>query len=186
MKYINRILLPALCIASLPAWGGVRFSMPMEVKYGQVSETVSGKKFEVKAANVAEAIPGAKGNGLRLDGYSNYVEADISLGSLSTFTFSLWCAMETWPIIEHDVQNETEQTCIAGNYDPDAKTGFGFFVSRVGKYSFKFFSGGWPMEVNAPSTLPLYQWNNLVAWPTAPRSIFTITVNCSARRIAVA
>lgn len=163
MKYINRILLPALCLASLPAWGGVRFSMPMEVKYGQVSETVSGKKFEVKAANVAEAIPGAKGNGLRLDGYSNYVEADISLGTLSSFTFSVWCAMETWPIIEHDVQNETEQTCIAGNYDPDAKTGFGFFVSRVGKYSFKFFSGGWPMEVNAPSTLPLYQWNNLVA-----------------------
>jgi len=164
MKFYYPLLLSlTAAIVTCTAKAEHRFNMPMEVNDGQVTETVSGRSFDVNAATFAESIPGVKGNALRLDGYSNYVEAEINLGSLSKFTFSIWCAMETWPIIEHDVQNETDMTCIAGNYDTEAKTGFGFFVSRIGKLSFRYYSGGWPMEVSAPSTLPLYQWNNLVA-----------------------
>lgn len=139
------------------------FHMPMDVVNGQVTETVSGRKYEVKTANVVEPACGVKGQALRLDGYSNYIESELNCGTMSSFTFSLWCAMETWPIIEHDKQNETEMTCIAGNYDAVNKTGFGFFVSRIGKISFKFYSQGWPGEIASAEALPLYEWNNLVA-----------------------
>ena len=136
---------------------------PMDINDGQVTETVSGTSADVNAATVAESIAGVKGGAVRFDGYSTYIESELNAGSLNDFTFSVWCAMETWPIIEHDVQNEADMTCIAGNYDSDSKTGMGFFVSRVGKLSFKFYSGGWPLEIVAPEQLPLYQWNNLVA-----------------------
>lgn len=164
MKLIHSALalLPAL-IFSVSANAERRLYLPMEVESGQVSELVSGMKFDVATANTVETLPGVKGDALRLDGYSNFIKATTEIGDLSSFTFSLWCAMETWPIIEHDIQNETDMACIAGNYDPAAKSGFGFFVSRTGKFAFKFYSGGWPGEIVAPEPLPLYQWNNLVA-----------------------
>lgn len=164
MKAIKHLLIISSFLSTAGTMAQERcFHMPMEAKYGQVTESVSGKKFGVNAANIVETIPGAKGNALRLDGYSNFITGEIAAGELSTFTFSLWSAMETWPIIEHDIQNEKDMTCIAGNYDAGKKQGCGFFVSRTGKLSFKFFSGGWPGEIIAPTPLPLYQWNNLVA-----------------------
>lgn len=174
MKATPRKMLLALGIATacVAAHAERVFYMPMELKNGQVAETVGGRHFDVQTANEAQSIAGAKGRALRLDGYSNFIDAEIACGQLSKMTFSLWCAMETWPIIEHDVQNETEVTMIAGNYDADAKKGFGFFVSRVGKYSFRFFSGGWPMEITAPEVLPLYQWNNLVVVADGSRAYF--------------
>ena len=165
LKFSGRLAL--LCAALAPGLlhssAERRFYLPMDLHFGQISESVSGRKYEVKSANSPEALPGVKGDALRLDGYSTYVAGDVSLGTLNSFTFSAWCAMETWPIIEHDVQNETEMTMIAGNYDADAKQGFGFFVGRTGSLSFKFFAGGWPGEIKASQTLPLYRWNNLVA-----------------------
>lgn len=164
MKCIKTLLAASITLATFATASARRVAyFPMEVKDGQVTETESGKKFDVNTANTPENIDGAKGKALRLDGYSNYIAGEIACGDLSNLTFSIWCAMETWPIIEHDIQNETEMTCIAGNYDTDKKTGFGFFVSRIGKLSLKYYSGGWPMEITAPSTLPLYRWNNLVA-----------------------
>ncbi len=161
-KYLILLgILPAMAPAQMKA--DRCFYLPMEVNNGKVTETVAGKSYEVNAANVVEPIAGAKGSAVRFDGYSSYVTADMALGEMTAFTFSLWCAMETWPIIEHDVQNETDMTCIAGNYDAASKRGCGFFINRVGKLSFKFYSGGWPGEVTASTPLPLYEWNNLVA-----------------------
>lgn len=163
MKKLGQTITFAVALGIIGANAKQVAYFPMDVSSDQITEKVSGLKYDVNAANEAENISAVKGYGLRLDGYSNYVAAYINCGELSAMTFSVWCAMETWPIIEHDVQNETDMTMIAGNYDAAAKRGFGFFVSRVGKLSFKYYSGGWPMEVTSPTALPLYKWNNLVA-----------------------
>lgn len=160
----SKLLLPLSLLAASFVSEAARVAyFPMDLENGNVREAVSGASFRVYAAARPEAVDGIKGSALRLDGYSNYVEADLSLADLKSFTFSLWCAMETWPIIEHDIQNESDFACIAGNYDPESKSGMGFFVNRVGKVVFRFYSQGWPCELAAPDPLPLYKWNSLAA-----------------------
>ena len=164
MKHIDSILLSAALLAAGSSAQATQLAyFPMEISQGQVTETVSGTKAVINAATIAESVKGIKGKALRLDGYSTFAQCQLNLGELTTFTFSVWCAMETWPIIEHDVQNDTDVACICGDYDADAKTGCGFFVNRTGKLSFRFYSQGWPNAVNASEVLPLYKWNNLVA-----------------------
>lgn len=163
MKYSSTILGALALGTALNLYAGRVAYFPMEIKEGQIVESVSGRASDINAATMAERIGGVRGEAVRFDGYSTFIESELALGSMSRFTFSVWCAMETWPIMEHDVQNETDMTCIAGNYDAATKSGMGFFVSRVGKLSFRFYSQGWPGEIVAPAPLPLYRWNNLVA-----------------------
>ena len=164
MKHLDTILLSAAIIAAGSSAQAKRLAyFPMEISQGQITETESGAKGDINVATIAESVRGVKGNALRLDGYSNFAQCQLNLGELTTFTFSVWCAMETWPIIEHDIQNDTDVACICGDYDTEAQTGCGFFVNRTGKFSFRFYSQGWPNAVNANDPLPLYQWNNLVA-----------------------
>lgn len=164
MRYNKTIITAIAILGAVTSTEARRVAyFPMELKHGKIFETESGASYEPNVATVAESIDGYMGQALRLDGYSTYVEGQLNLGRLNKFTISTWCAMETWPIIEHDVQNETESACIIGNYDTTAKAGFGFFVNRIGKVSFKFYTQGWPGEINAQQTLPLYKWNNLTA-----------------------
>ncbi len=138
---------------------------PMENSGEKITETVSGASFDIKSAHPAENVAGANGKALRFDGYSTYVDAkvgEIIPAGSKKMTASVWFSIETYPIVEIDV-NTSEQIPVASCLDDNAKTGFGFFVGFDGKYSFKTYVGGWPLELKVDAPLNRYEWVNLTA-----------------------
>ncbi len=137
----------------------------MENAGDKITETVSGNTFAIQGLRPAENIDGAIGKALRFDGYSTYIDAkigDIIPSGSKKMTASVWLAVETYPIVEIDV-NTSEQVAIASCLDDNSKTGFGFFVGFDGKYSFKTYVGGWPLELKVTTPLNQYEWINLTA-----------------------
>ena len=124
----------------------------------------------ITGARTPLIVKGIVGNAVRFDGYSQYFSqaADLS-GCTSDVTFSLWTALETYPMMNIDIDRE-EYTSLAGNIDESAKTGMSFDVSNRGNYQFKCYVNNSVIVVQGTGTLPKYQWNNLVATITIPAS----------------
>ena len=115
-------------------------------------------------------VKGVSGNAVRFDGYSQYLSQTADLTTCSTdVTFSLWTALETYPMMNIDVDKE-EYTSIAGNIDESAKTGMAFEVSNRGSYQFKCYVNNSVIIVPGEGKLPKYAWNNLVATISVPES----------------
>ncbi len=129
-----------------------------------ITESVSGGKYVVNGVHVPENVDGAVGKALRLDGYSTYVNAEINAAGISTngFSVSLWCAPETYPMM-NAAEAENAETWIAGNLDESAHTGFAFTLTSQGDYGFKCYTGGWLVTLQAEGKMPRYEWNHLVA-----------------------
>lgn len=124
----------------------------------------------ISGARTPLVVKGVSGNAIRLDGYSHYFSQSADLSSCtSDVTFSLWTALETYPMMNIDVDKE-EYTAIAGNIDESAKTGMAFEVSNRGSYQFKCYVNNSVVTVAGTGTLPKYQWNNLVATINVPAS----------------
>lgn len=133
-----------------------------------VVEETSKKTFDVEGVRTLPYMPGVKGSAVRLDGYSNYVKASgLSFSSVSNeaLTISLWCAAETYPMMNTaEAEAVPSFATLAGNLDESAKTGFAFLVNSQGGIQFKCYLKSWALTCNASDiTLPKYQWNNLVA-----------------------
>ncbi len=137
----------------------------MTVKDGKITETVSGEKYAVEGHFAPENTSGAVGEALRFDGYTSRVNArigDILPAGSKKMTVSLWVAVPCYPIIQIDTDT-SEQTAIVSCLDTEKKTGFGFYLGFNGKYSFRTYIGGWPVNIEVDTPLPTYCWNNLVA-----------------------
>lgn len=166
-------LLPAL---APEAEANLVAHFPMDVRSGQIQELVSGNRFSVQGHFSPENLPGAVGQALRFDGYTSWVDArlnNIIPEGTKKMTVSLWAAVPCYPIVKID-ENTSEKVAIASCLDDNAKAGFGFFIGFDGKWSFKTYIGGWPVEVNVQTPMPTYQWNNLVA-----------VIDCDSRNITV-
>ena len=140
-------------------------SFNMDVRDGQIVEAVSGQRFGVGGHFTPENVPGAVGKALRFDGYTSFVDArlgNILPSGTKKLTVSLWVAVPCYPIIEIDV-NTQQKTPIVSCLNEADRTGFGFFLGFDGKYSFRCYVGGWPVDINVDSPLPVYTWNNLTA-----------------------
>lgn len=129
-----------------------------------ITESVSGRKCTVNGVHAPENVDGAVGKALRLDGYSNYVSAEINAADMSTnvLSVSLWCAPETYPMM-NAAEAENAETWIAGNLNESAHTGFAFTLTSQGDYGFKCYTGGWAVTLQAEGKMPRYEWNHLVA-----------------------
>ncbi len=163
---LSLIGIPALAVFLTPVSLSREVArFPMENSADKITETVSGNKFAVNSVRQAENVAGAVGNALRFDGYSTYIDATVGelipAGS-KKMTASVWFALETYPIVEIDV-NTSEQVAVASCLNESDKTGFGFFVGFDGRYSFKTYIGGWPLEMKVDVPLKQYQWINLTA-----------------------
>lgn len=135
----------------------------MEPQGGKIKETVSGQTFDISSLHGAESLPGAIGNALRFDGYTTYVDAKVKdLIAGSKMTASVWCAVQTYPIVEIDV-NTNEMVPIVSCLDDVAKSGFGFYIGFDGRYAFKTYVGGWPLELAVSTPMQRYEWVNLTA-----------------------
>lgn len=137
---------------------------PMEAdKYGELTEEVTGRYLQVYGHHINENIDGAAGTALRFDGYSTYAQGMVNgLGDCDKLTISMWVAPETYPVVKFDTPTD-EKIRLAGTLDEDNQTGWAFNLGYTGKYSFKTFSGGWPVEIVADDVLPCYEWSHLVA-----------------------
>ncbi len=146
----------------------------MSLDNGYIKESVSGDKFAVEGNFAPENVNGAVGQALVFDGYTSRVNASLGniFGSNPTaMTVSMWVALPCYPIIQIDT-NTSEKTAIASCLDAENKSGFGFFVGFDGKYSFRTYVSGWPVQIDVDSPLPVYSWNHLVAVVnTAERSV---------------
>ena len=137
----------------------------MDVRQGQIVEQVSGNRFSVQGHFAPENMPGAVGKALRFDGYTSWVDA--SLGAIlpegsQQMTVSVWTAVESYPIVLID-QNTQERTAIVTCLDETKKQGFGFYLGFDGKWEFRTYVGGWPVNIVVNTPMPTYQWNCLTA-----------------------
>ena len=167
-RTVNTLLMCA-SMAAATAQTDVAARFDMRLNDGNtVVESVSGQAFAVNHNLAPENIDGAVGKALRLDGYSTYVKAQVNAASMSTsaLTVSLWCAPETYPMM-NSAEYENAETWIAGNLDESAKTGFAFTIKPSGEYGFKCYTGGWAVTLAAAEgggqVLPRYEWSHLVA-----------------------
>lgn len=161
----RRFLLFSLAAAGMTSMHAGRvLHLPMEAdKYGELKETVGNKWLQVYGRHINENIDGAVGKALRFDGYSTYAQGAVKdLGKCDKMTFSMWVAPETYPVVAMDTPTD-DKICLAGTLDENVKAGWAFRLGYTGKYSFRFFSGGWPGEVVADDILPRYEWSHLVA-----------------------
>lgn len=161
----------ALCVK-----GNLVAHFPMDVRSGQIQESVSGNRFTVNGHFTPENVNGAVGKALRFDGYTSYVNArlnNILPEGNKKMTVSLWVAVPCYPIIKID-ENTSEKTAIVTCVDDNAKSGFGFYIGFDGKWLFKTYIDGWPVEVAVNTPLPVYQWNNLTA-----------VVDCDSRQVTL-
>ena len=143
-------------------------SIPMELNSdGTITESISGTKWAVNSARTPLVVDGVKGSAIRFDGYSTYATVEIDSTALSTsqLTVSMWCAAESYPMMDYETDAE-QFTVIAGNGSSDSSDrtnkGIAFVLGSRGTYKFIFWTS-WRYECVAEGTLPLYQWNHLVA-----------------------
>ncbi|MDE7142103.1 MAG: GH32 C-terminal domain-containing protein [Muribaculaceae bacterium] len=175
MKKINRIITCAALTAAAPAASaGLVAHFSMDVRSGQIVEDVSGERFGGEGHFAPENVPGAVGKALRFDGYTSHVDA--ALGSIlpagcKQMTVAMWVATPSYPIIQIDTDT-SEKTPIATCINEADKTGFGFYLGFNGKYSFRTYVGGWPVNIDVDTPLPTYQWNCLTA-----------VIDCEARSV---
>lgn len=164
-RYFSLCLTTAAFLTPNLSWAKEVARFSMELSDGKITESISGTSFDVKGVFSPENVAGASGNALRFDGYSTYIDAeigDVIPEGTKQMTASVWVAVETYPIVEIDV-NTTEQVAIASCLDDNAKKGFGFFLGFDGKYSFKTYLGGWPLELKVDTPMSRYEWVNLSA-----------------------
>lgn len=114
-------------------------NFPMEPNGNSIAETVSRKSFSVNGALPAYSVDGARGRCLRFDGYSTTIsDAAIDVSKLSNqdITFSLWVAPVMWPLMNVD-EDQEDWTTLCGNLNDETQTGFAFFLSNRGHYTFE-------------------------------------------------
>jgi hypothetical protein len=139
-------------------------NFPMEPSGNTIEETKTGKSFEIAGALPAYTVDGAKGKCLRFDGYSTVIkDAAIDPTAISNqdITFSLWVAPVMWPLMNVDVDSE-DWTTLCGNLDDSKQTGFAFFLSNRGHYTFECWTPQGKVKAVSNTTLPCNKWSHLV------------------------
>lgn len=152
-------------LAPVTVQADVVAQFPMDVRAGQIVETVSRSRFAVQGNFSPENVPGAAGQALMFDGYTSWVDArlgDIIPVGSQKMTVAMWVALPSYPIVMIDTET-SEKTAIASCINEEARTGFGFFIGFNGKWAFRAYVGGWPVEISVDEPMPTYQWNCLTA-----------------------
>ena len=147
------------------------FCLAQDIKFSMEQQDVEGVR--------CVSTTGAIGKSIRFDGYSNYVSENVDLSKISSeaMTFTLWCAAETYPMMNID-KDENTYSDIAGTLDPDSKTGFAFSLSNRGNWKFSCFAGGGnAFELAATELLPKRRWNFLAATVDVPNRQLTLYLN---------
>ncbi len=177
-KIHRNVLLSALLGICLSAGAQLTAHFPMDIVDKKVTETVTGKTFNISGNFTPENVHGADGMAWRTDGYTNFIDAAIAVNGLSgeELTFSMWIAVETYPMMVLDAF-ENMRTMIAGNINDASKSGFAFTLSNSGEYFFECYANGWKVECKANGLLEKYTWNHLTATVNTQEGVIRLYCN---------
>lgn len=137
-------------------------SLPMEMdEDGQVTETVKAKSYTVRGRH-ADNVEAVVGKGLRMDGYSSFIQIPMNQYSLNnqTLSISLWTACQTYPMMVMDVA-DNQEGAILSCLNEESQTGFAFFLYSQGKYGFTCYINGEKKILTPPALFPQYAWVHL-------------------------
>ena len=144
------------------------FYMDMEMEKSYTRERISDKTYYVPFTATAPVIvDGAVGKAIRTDGYSTHItvkmqDEQLQLLDTNAITFSLWCAAQTYPMMQLDYAKNVLGT-IAGNIDENKKTGMALRLSSQGDLRFDvYLTDGQRMTAPAIEKMPRGVWNHLV------------------------
>ena len=160
MKQVITIILATICALAFHAKEVAKFTF--DLNDDKICESMSGGQYKVNGNFTPENVKGAVGNALRFDGYSTYVNAAVGdiLTDAMASTFSVWVAVEAYPIIEVDVHS-TERVPIVDCLNKASGSGFAFSLGMDGKVDFSTYIGGWIYTLESSDLLPTGEWVNL-------------------------
>ncbi|MGN0236077.1 MAG: LamG-like jellyroll fold domain-containing protein [Paludibacteraceae bacterium] len=163
-------------IASILLFASLHF--PMEPVENYIEEVNSGRQYFVEGYNYAASVDGVEGGALRLDGYSNFIEVDMSKYPLSdsTLTISFVIAAETYPMMVLDAAQDV-WTELIGTMDDTNKSGWAFRLSSQGNYGFQVYVGSSKIACYGSAKLLKYQWNHFVATIDVPHKKLNLYLN---------
>lgn len=177
MKRLSILSIAAIVSIGFPVAAIAQIHLPMEVSGGRITETHSGVTAQVHGQRTPISIPAAVGDGWRTDGYTSYISmpvagrirpnalsVNMTDSCVQSMTISLWCAMETYPMMTEATKTPLEQyyADILGNIDDSLHTGFTFELSNQGLLRFRCYSSGWLIQTE-PVFIWWNQWHHLVA-----------------------
>ena len=165
MIFCQKSITALLSLLALTATAQDRLAhYDMSLSGQKITEQASGNAYDVQSGDLPPFnVDGARGKALRLDGYTNYVAASLPAEKLTQFTLSLWCAAETYPMMNTaEAENTVTYTSIASNLDETAKTGLNVMLSSQGDLKVRFYTEGWgPYELAATAKMPRTEWCHL-------------------------
>lgn len=139
------------------------YSMELDETNLYISESISGINNQVvNNKPIRENVPGVKGNSVRFDGFSTYVNGVVNADQIDTnsYSVSFWCALESYPMMNQDGIDQS-YTNILGNEDGNA--GFSFLLNCNGNYGFQCYLNGVKYQCISNQKLEKYNWVNLIA-----------------------
>ncbi len=140
------------------------YDFELDASKTSITEQISGLPYLVNHSKATrENVPGVKGNALRLDGFSGFVNASINSEFLyeKSTSISLWAALDAYPMMNIDGADNS-YTWLAGNLS-DSK-GFAYLINCHGNYGFECYIGGTRYQALANDKLQKYEWVNLTVY----------------------
>jgi sucrose-6-phosphate hydrolase SacC (GH32 family) len=108
-----------------------------------------------------DVVPGVTGSAWRSDGFSSYLEADLTLDPRNGFTLALWVALESYPSDLEVPVDGLSPSSIA--QQAAGLMGFDLHIDTFGRWGFRMATVDGTLAVAAPARLPLHRWVQVVA-----------------------
>lgn len=125
-------------------------------------------------------VPGISGEALRLDGFSSWVEGQVSLDPAQPFTAQTWIILESYPAdLEGPVSNLSPSSIIS---QTDGDAGFDIHMDTYGRWGLRFATNKGTQTIKAPDLFPLGEWTHVAS--IYDPSTDTISLNLNGVRVA--
>lgn len=164
-KLIKRYVLPVLLTlgASQASQANVVAHYGVSDSGTVIHESVSKSDYDIDGNIAPMSIESDMGSVWRTDGYTSHSKSRIgNIINGEKMSAEIKFAIDTHVIILQDNNDANNQmAAVASCLNADAKSGFGFFLGRTGKYAFKVYVGGELVELQGNSLLPLWEWTSL-------------------------
>lgn len=177
---IKQRLLQLFSLLLLPYAAMAYPSSLLHLKYDELNgsadvvDQVSGQLYSIRNVNnPPERVPGVSGNAMRTDGYSTWLNGDLSLSVGSEMTLSTWIALESYPSTEEGNHQASSLIHATGNND------FNLGIDTYGNWWFHVYIGGQARTVSAPEPFPLYHWTHVAV--TVDAGTVTLYLNGEAQ-----
>jgi len=159
-----------------PATGDLVFHLAYDEASGNTQDQVSKAAVVIETQlAAAERVPGISGNALRTDGFSTFLDANISLPLTRNMTLETWVALESYPSDKEVPYDQHIPSALVSQFD--GSKGFTLDINTWGEYSFKVNVGGTLVTLKASERFPLHSWTHVAGVVDAEQGKVTLYLN---------